>query len=436
MFDRKRMVKDDFYITVPSYFRCPISLDVMKSPVSLCTGVTYDRSSIQRWLDGGNNTCPATMQVLQSKELIPNHTLQRLIKIWSETVMTREPVSPPAQLDSLTCEQASEIIQNLETDLENVRKHSFLQFSVIARSLSRLTSFVTESEENGKFLAADGARILPLVMSFLGRVRDLSLLEKLVLFCNVLLKNRVKIDSEQQENALRSRIGMANYDFKAAILMGLKQGILELRIAVAKFLELTAAHSCLEIHSTSISEDEEIYSELLRLITTSDWNPEVIDASLSFLTRLVLIRRNRAKMVRAGGVKVLAAALADAELSVPLTEKVLKLLELASGCKEGRNEICANEICLRAMVKKVLKVSNAATEHAVTVLWSLCCLFGDKRAAAAVAESNGMAKILLLLQSNCSPAVKQMCGDLLRVFRSKSSCVSWYDTKATHIMPF
>nr|VDD52127.1 unnamed protein product [Brassica oleracea] len=55
------------YITVPSFFKCPISLDVMRSPVSLCTGVTYDRASIQRWLDGGNNTCPATMQVLRTE---------------------------------------------------------------------------------------------------------------------------------------------------------------------------------------------------------------------------------------------------------------------------------------------------------------------------------------------------------------------------------
>jgi len=60
-----------------SFFRCPISLDVMKFPINLSTGVTYDRSSIQRWLDNGNNTCPATMQVLQTKEFVPNRTLQR-----------------------------------------------------------------------------------------------------------------------------------------------------------------------------------------------------------------------------------------------------------------------------------------------------------------------------------------------------------------------
>lgn len=433
------MVKDDLYITVPSYFRCPISLDVMKSPVSLCTGVTYDRSSIQRWLDCGNNTCPATMQVLHNKELIPNHTLQRLIKIWSDSILTRQPNSaPPPPPDSLTSDQARELIRHLENDIQDFQKHSLFHSSVVTTTLSRLISFAAEAEENGRFLGAAGGRILPLMVSYVGKVKDLSFLEKIVLFCNVLMKNLGKDEAEEHGNALKSRIGTGDCDLKAAIMMGLKQGKLELRIAVARFLDLMATHLCLEIHSSSISEDDEIYSELLRLITTSDSNPDAMDASLSFLTRLVVLKRNRVKMIRAGGVKVLTAALSQEELSAPLSEKVLKLLEMASGCKEGRNEICGSEICVRAIVKKVLKVSNAATEHAVTVMWSLCCLFGDKRAGAAVVESNGIAKILLLLQSNCSPAGRQMCRDLLRVFRcsSKNSCVSWYDTKTTHIMPF
>lgn len=285
-------------------------------------------------------------------------------------------------------------------------------------------------------MAAAGGRILPLLVSLLGKVKDLSYLEKIVFFCNVLLKNVLKMDSEGHSDALKSRFEIGNIDFYSSITMGLKQGRLELRTAVAKFLEHMAMHLCLEIQSCSISEDEEIYSELLRLITTSDWDPEAVDASLSFLTRLTLLKRNRVKMVRAGGVEVLAAALSEAEINAPLTEKVLKLLEMVSGCKEGRNEICANKICVQAIVRKVLKVSNAATEHAVTLLWCLCCLFGDKRAAASVVESNGMAKILVVLQSNCSPAVRQMCGDLLRVFRFSSNSWYDYDTKTTHIMPF
>ncbi|KAL4192409.1 hypothetical protein AMTRI_Chr06g194090 [Amborella trichopoda] len=40
----------------------------MKSSMSLCTGVTYTRSSIQKWLDNGNNTCPATDQSPSNKK--------------------------------------------------------------------------------------------------------------------------------------------------------------------------------------------------------------------------------------------------------------------------------------------------------------------------------------------------------------------------------
>ncbi|KAJ4831356.1 U-box domain-containing protein 27 [Turnera subulata] len=67
--------RDDLYI----------SLDMMKSPVRLCTGVTYDHASIHRWPDDSNNTCPATMQVLHTKDLVPSRNLQRLIQIWSDS---------------------------------------------------------------------------------------------------------------------------------------------------------------------------------------------------------------------------------------------------------------------------------------------------------------------------------------------------------------
>jgi adenylate kinase family enzyme len=41
--------------------------------------MTYDRASIQKWLDEGIDVCTTTKKVLQRKELIPNHTLRRLI---------------------------------------------------------------------------------------------------------------------------------------------------------------------------------------------------------------------------------------------------------------------------------------------------------------------------------------------------------------------
>jgi hypothetical protein len=64
---------------VPSFFKCLISLELMRDPVVLCIGQSYERSIIEPWLEAGNHTCPATMQTLASLELVPNHTLLRLI---------------------------------------------------------------------------------------------------------------------------------------------------------------------------------------------------------------------------------------------------------------------------------------------------------------------------------------------------------------------
>ncbi|KAJ6920214.1 hypothetical protein NC651_013964 [Populus alba x Populus x berolinensis] len=90
-----------------------------------------------------------------------------------------------------------------------------------------------------------------------------------------------------------------------------------------------------------------------------------------------------------------------------------------------------------------MKVSKTATEDAVVVLWSMCCLFRDEKVVEKVARSNGVTKVLLVMQSevgegNC---VRRMCGDLIKVLRlgcknvgGFSGAVS-YETKTTHIMP-
>ncbi|CAM8907550.1 unnamed protein product [Rhodiola kirilowii] len=116
---------------------------------------------------------------------------------------------------------------------------------------------------------------------------------------------------------------------------------------------------------------------------------------------------------------------------------MLKLLETVSSCKEGRREICDDRTCIPAILAKTMKVSRVATEHAVTILWSVCYLFRDEKAQEAVAMNNGLTKVLLVMQSNCQAGVRQMAVDLLKLFRVNSkSLLCSYDTKTTHIMPF
>ncbi|KAK4779770.1 hypothetical protein SAY87_015876 [Trapa incisa] len=81
---------------IPDDFRCPISLELMKDPVIVSTGQTYDRSSIEKWLEGGHRTCPKTQQTLTNNVLTPNFVLRSLIDQWCEAngITFSSPKSP------------------------------------------------------------------------------------------------------------------------------------------------------------------------------------------------------------------------------------------------------------------------------------------------------------------------------------------------------
>lgn len=128
-------------------------------------------------------------------------------------------------------------------------------------------------------------------------------------------------------------------------------------------------------------------------------------------------------------------------------------METVATCAEGRTAIGKGEECLSAIVTRLMKSSKAATEHGVTVLWSVCCLFRHTAAREVVGKANGLTKVLLVMQSDCSAAVRQMCGELVKALRVvntfsvrteevikiknySKSCLASYDTQTTHIMPY
>ena len=47
----------------PHEFICPLTHEIMSDPVTLLTGMTYDRHSIKNWIDLGHTTCPMTQKV-------------------------------------------------------------------------------------------------------------------------------------------------------------------------------------------------------------------------------------------------------------------------------------------------------------------------------------------------------------------------------------
>ncbi|KAL9275866.1 U-box domain-containing protein [Drosera capensis] len=69
----------------PEQFRCPLSKQLMRHPVVIATGQTYDRPFIEKWLNSGKRTCPQTDQLLSHTLLAPNHLIKDMISDWHES---------------------------------------------------------------------------------------------------------------------------------------------------------------------------------------------------------------------------------------------------------------------------------------------------------------------------------------------------------------
>lgn len=72
-------------IPIPADFCCPLSLELMRDPVIVDSGQTYERGFIKKWIDLGLTVCPKTRQTMAHTTLIPNYTVKALIANWCDT---------------------------------------------------------------------------------------------------------------------------------------------------------------------------------------------------------------------------------------------------------------------------------------------------------------------------------------------------------------
>uniref|UniRef100_A0A7N0V036 RING-type E3 ubiquitin transferase n=1 Tax=Kalanchoe fedtschenkoi TaxID=63787 RepID=A0A7N0V036_KALFE len=143
-------------LIIPDEFLCPITLEIMTDPVIVATGQTYERESIQKWLDANHRTCPKTGQVLAHVSLAPNYAIRNLILQWCEANSYELPKREACVVsDSTTTElkqEISSLVQGLSTcHIDGKRK-----------AISKLRKLSKENPENRVVIANCGG-IPPLV---------------------------------------------------------------------------------------------------------------------------------------------------------------------------------------------------------------------------------------------------------------------------------
>ncbi|KAL0309457.1 UNVERIFIED_CONTAM: E3 ubiquitin-protein ligase PUB22 [Sesamum radiatum] len=389
-------------IEVPPYFLCPIALDIMKDPVTISTGITYDRDSIERWIfSQKNNTCPVTKQVLYDTELTPNITLRRLIQSWCTL-------------------HAAQGIQRLPTPKAPVSKPQLLKLLNDAKTpqlqfecLKRLRSIASQNQTNRRCMETAGtAEFLAslIVQKTLQASRDevseesLSELRKA---CEEALS--ILYSLQLSESSLKS---LTNNEFVESLTRVMQSRSYESRAYAVMLLQsmLEAADPA----QVLIKLQPQFFVELAQILNDQICQ-KASKATLKVLISVCPWGRNRIKAVEAGAVPILIDLLLESS-DKRACEMTLTVLDLLCQCAEGRAELLKHGAGLAIVSKKILRVSQVASERAVRILHSVSKFSATPAVLQEMLQIGVVAKLGLVLQVDCGSRTKERAREMLKSY--------------------
>ncbi|XP_020575910.1 E3 ubiquitin-protein ligase PUB23-like [Phalaenopsis equestris] len=383
---------DESEIQIPSFFLCPVSLQIMRDPVTLPTGITYDRESIEHWLYSANqNTCPVTKQHISDFDnLTPNHTLRRLIQSWCTANASSGIERFPTPRPPITKPQISALLDE-STRLPNS----------LLSSLAKLKRIVSESERNKRCVEAT-----PGAIDFLASI-----------ISNLSTENEDEFASDEAVSILYS------LQLSQQSLRDLQERNQDLIKSLTAILRRSAnyqtrAHAVLLIKaligvvppSRLISVGQEFFEEIVKVLRDRI-SYQAMKAALQVLYGVCPWGRNVVKAVKAGAVKVVVELLLD-EPEKRACEMMMVVLDELCGCADGRKEVVGHAAGLAVVSKNMVRVSAVATARAVSLVYSI-----SNQAAPAVVEEmlqvGIVSKLCLLLQVECEKSTRKMVKDVL-----------------------
>ncbi|MBA0558329.1 hypothetical protein Golob_015353 [Gossypium lobatum] len=387
---------EDIDVEVPKYFICPISLQIMRDPVTAITGITYDRESIEQWLLKGKSTnCPVTQQPLPTvSDLTPNHTLRRLIQAWCN-------------------ENASLGVDQIPTPKPSIDKFHFLKLikqlqhpDSKMKALKELDLLAAKNERNRKYMVEAGVpkAMLSFIVDCFKEDCVSGLEEALsVLFLIRIPSAEAKLLPKQNDQIIKSLIWVLGCEFNTQVMV--------------KSHAVSALKSIIETASSVVLErlEPKFFEMIVGVLKqcTTRITQQGINSALHVLLDACPWGRNRLMMVESGAV----SALIELELGSPekrTTELILGILFHLCSCADGRAEFLRHKGGIAVVTKRIMRVSPAADDRAVLILSLISKFSATSWVVHEMLEVGTVAKLCMLLQLDCATYLKEKTMEVLR----------------------
>ncbi|KAL3523998.1 hypothetical protein ACH5RR_016832 [Cinchona calisaya] len=400
---------------IPDEYRCPISLDLMRDPVIVASGHTYDRSSIAQWINSGHHMCPKSGQRLIHMALIPNYALKSLIHQWCQENNIPLVESPPSSnlgrssSNRKLCANAVDHIFATKVAADAVKMTAeFLVGKLATGSLDiqrqaayELRLLAKTGMDNRRIIAEAGA--IPFLVTLLN-----------------------SHDPRIQENAVTALLNLSIYDNNKTLIMsaGAIDSIIEV-LQSGKTME-ARENAAAAIFSLSIVDDYKVFIGA---------RPRVIPALVGLLGEgtiagkrdaatalfnLAVYNVNKVSVVLAGAVPLLINLLVDDKAGI--TDDALAVLALLLGCSEGLEELRKSRVLVPLLIDLLRFGSSKGKENSITLLLGLCKDGGEEVARKLLMNPRSIPS-LQNLAADGSLKARRKADALLRIL---NRCCSQY----------
>ncbi|CAF2247819.1 hypothetical protein BRARA_H01675 [Brassica rapa] len=394
--------------TLPEQFKCPLSLTVMYDPVIISSGHTFERMSIQRWFDLGNDTCPVSKRVLDDFTLQSNVAMKDQISKWCKKHGLD--VQDPAMNHTNNASQNLDFsIASFTSSLYNIPDLSCFTSRDFSSSFSTDSPSYSRMSRGGYFMpmqtiaSESGTEVTDSTLHSEVEIEPLCELSKLPWDAQVKAVQDVRSLFEKDSSAVRS-------------------------VSPSKFLEplITFLKNA---HERNGTEGDVVKSGLDLLLTFLSGNRKAIESLKEDLFEMLCVFLG-SELVAEEALNVLEVLSnhPNSLSKITSTSSLSALLKIAESGAEHlqeqamitlKNMSSSNEICVEMVslgfVHKLTSFlqQNVFSKHSIIMLKNLC---NTEKGRVCVTETPGcLASIAELLDSNVSEELENAISILLQL---------------------